>query len=60
VLEVAFRRFPAARKGWEAMTLGQRRSHLLAIFHYQGPEARQKRVAKLIEDALRVARKLGN
>jgi uncharacterized protein YdeI (YjbR/CyaY-like superfamily) len=60
VLEVAFRRFPAARKGWEAMTLAQRRSHLLAIFHYQGPEARQKRVAKLIEDVLRVARKLGN
>lgn len=56
VLEVAFRRVPAARKGWEAMTVAQRRGHLLAVFHYQGPEARGKRVAKLVEDALRVAR----
>jgi uncharacterized protein YdeI (YjbR/CyaY-like superfamily) len=60
VLEVAFRRVPAARKGWEAMTVAQRRSHLLAVFHYQGLETRQKRVVKLIEDALRVARKFGN
>jgi uncharacterized protein YdeI (YjbR/CyaY-like superfamily) len=56
VLEVAFRRVPAARKGWEAMTVAQKRSHLLAVFHYQGMEARGKRVAKLVEDALRMAR----
>jgi uncharacterized protein YdeI (YjbR/CyaY-like superfamily) len=56
VLEVAFRRAPAARKGWEAMTVTQRRSHLLAVFHYQSPEARQKRVAKLVEGALRMTR----
>jgi len=56
IIEVAFRRSPAARMGWEAMTVTQRRSHLLAVFYYQGPEARQKRVDKLVEDALRVGR----
>ena len=57
VIEVAFRRFPAARKGWEAMTATQRRSHLLAVFHYQGPEARDKRVWKLVEECLKAAGK---
>jgi hypothetical protein len=37
------------------MTPTQRRGHLLAIFYYQSPEAREKRVAKLVEDALRMA-----
>jgi uncharacterized protein YdeI (YjbR/CyaY-like superfamily) len=55
ILEAAFCRVPAARKGWNAMTLAQRRGHLLGVFHYQSPEARQRRVDKLIEDALRVA-----
>jgi uncharacterized protein YdeI (YjbR/CyaY-like superfamily) len=55
ILEVAFRGTPAARKGWEAMTLTQRRGHLLGVFYYQSPEAREKRVRKLIEDALRMA-----
>ncbi|HEY6377471.1 MAG TPA: YdeI/OmpD-associated family protein [Edaphobacter sp.] len=55
ILEVAFHKAPAARKGWEAMTLTQRRSHLLGVFYYQSPEARDKRVAKLVEDALRMA-----
>ena len=56
VLEVAFRRVPAARKGWEAMTETQRRGHLMGVFYYQSPEAREKRVGKLVEDCLRVAR----
>ena len=55
VLEVAFRRMPAARKGWEAMTKVQRRSNLMAVFYYQSPEAREKRVKKVVEDCLRVA-----
>jgi uncharacterized protein YdeI (YjbR/CyaY-like superfamily) len=53
VLEVAFRRTPAAKKGWEAMTVTQRRSSLMAIFYYQSPEAREKRVKKLVEDCLK-------
>jgi uncharacterized protein YdeI (YjbR/CyaY-like superfamily) len=56
LLEVAFRRTPAARAGWEKMTVTQRRRHLLGVFYYQSPEAREKRVGKLVEDALRVAR----
>jgi uncharacterized protein YdeI (YjbR/CyaY-like superfamily) len=57
VIDVAFRRVPAARKGWEAMTKAQRRSSLLAVFYYQSPEARQKRVDKLVEDCLKAASK---
>jgi uncharacterized protein YdeI (YjbR/CyaY-like superfamily) len=57
VLEVAFRRVPAARKGWDAMTKVQRRSNLMAVFYYQSPEAREKRVRKVVEDCLKVASK---
>jgi uncharacterized protein YdeI (YjbR/CyaY-like superfamily) len=56
ILEVAFRRHPAARKGWEAMTAVQRRGHLLGIFYYQSPEAREKRAGKAVEECLRVVR----
>src|SRR5271155_4078391 len=55
VVEAAFGRMPAARKGWEAMTLTQRRTSLLAVFYYQSPEAREKRVKKLVEDCLKAA-----
>lgn len=51
VIAAAFRRRPKARTGWEKMTATQRRSELLAVFHYQSPEAREKRVAKLCEVA---------
>jgi uncharacterized protein YdeI (YjbR/CyaY-like superfamily) len=55
VLEVALQRAPAARKGWDLMTVTQRRSSLLAIFYYQSPEAREKRVKKLVEECLKAA-----
>lgn len=55
VLQVAFRRAPGAQQGWEAMTHAQRRGHLLGIFYYQNPEARQRRAQKAVEEALRVA-----
>ena len=53
VIDVAFRANPRARKGWEAMTVTQRRGHLLGVFYYQSPEAREKRVGKVVEDCLR-------
>ena len=56
ILELAFRQSPLARKGWESMTLTQRRGHLLGVFYYQTPDARTKRVARLVEEALRIAR----
>ncbi|MBB5338214.1 YdeI/OmpD-associated family protein [Tunturiibacter gelidoferens] len=57
VVEAAFHRAPMARRGWELLTPTQRMSSLLAIFYYQGPEAREKRVRKLVEDCLRPARR---
>ena len=55
ILQLAFRRAPAAQAGWEAMTKIQRRNHLLGIFHYQSPESRERRTQKLVEEALRIA-----
>jgi uncharacterized protein YdeI (YjbR/CyaY-like superfamily) len=55
ILQVAFRRAPRARAGWDAMTPVQRRAQLLGIFYYQSPEARERRAQKAVEEALRVA-----
>ncbi|MFZ0663442.1 MAG: YdeI/OmpD-associated family protein [Acidobacteriaceae bacterium] len=57
ILQVAFRRQPRALAGWEAMTPVQRRGHLLGIFYYRSPEARQKRAEKAVAEALRAAGK---
>jgi uncharacterized protein YdeI (YjbR/CyaY-like superfamily) len=57
ILHAAFLRQPLARKGWEAMTATQRRGHLLGIFGYQSADARERRAAKAIEEALRVAKR---
>jgi uncharacterized protein YdeI (YjbR/CyaY-like superfamily) len=57
ILHAAFLLQPLARKGWEAMTLAQRRNHLLGIFGYQSVESRERRAIKAVEEALRVAEK---
>jgi hypothetical protein len=57
ILQVAFRRQPHARAGWQAMTPVQRRGHLLGIFYYQSPESRQKRADKAIAEALKVVKR---
>jgi hypothetical protein len=59
ILEVAFRRRPAALKGWERMTATQKQRHLMGVFYYQGPEAREKRAGKVVEDCLRIAEDKG-
>ncbi|HEX4652024.1 MAG TPA: YdeI/OmpD-associated family protein [Granulicella sp.] len=51
VIAVAFRLRPKARAGWGRMTVTQRRRELLGVFYYQTPEARQRRVDKLCEEA---------
>jgi uncharacterized protein YdeI (YjbR/CyaY-like superfamily) len=56
ILQIAFRRVPQAAAGWQAMTAAQRRSHLLGIFYYQSPEARERRAAKAVDEALRIAK----
>ena len=51
VIAAAFRRRPKAKSGWENMTPLQRRGELMAVFHYQSPEARLKRVERLCDVA---------
>lgn len=51
VVEAAFRGRPKARAGWGRMTETQRRGELMAVFYYQTPEARARRVGKLCEVA---------
>lgn len=57
ILQAEFTRHPQARAGWNAMTPVQRRGHLLGIFYYQSPEAREKRARKAVEDAVRLAQR---
>lgn len=59
VLRVIFQRQPLARAGWEALTPAQRRNHLFAISSYGTAAGRERRAAKAIEEALRMARKGG-
>jgi hypothetical protein len=51
LIQAAFRARPKAKAGWANMTPTQRRGELMAVFHYQTPEARQKRLAKLCDGA---------
>ena len=51
ILRVAFARSPRAFEGWKLMSPSHRRSHLFAIFYYRTPDARARRVAKVVEDA---------
>ena len=55
ILKLAFAREPRALAGWQRMSRSHRRGHLLAIFYYRTPEARDRRIAKIIEDALTFA-----
>ena len=50
-IEQAFRQRPRARAGWAHMTEAQRRAELLAVFYYQTPDARERRIAKLCDVA---------
>jgi hypothetical protein len=51
LIATAFRLRPKARAGWERMTAVQRRNALMAVFYYQTPEAREKRLGKVLEEA---------
>jgi uncharacterized protein YdeI (YjbR/CyaY-like superfamily) len=57
ILQAAFLRQPLARRGWEAMTPLQRRRQLLFVFYCETAEARERRAARAVEEALRVARR---
>ena len=57
ILKLAFARDPHALAGWQRMSPSHRRGHLLAIFYYRSPDARDRRIAKMLEDALAFAEK---
>lgn len=58
VLKAAFARDPRAYEGWQRMSPTQRRHHLLGIFYYRSPEARDRRIAKMLEEAAARASKV--
>src|SRR6266566_4946513 len=52
ILKLAFARDPFAYQGWQSMTVLQRRHYLLGIFYCRTPEARDRRIAKMLEESL--------
>lgn len=58
VLRAAFQRQPRALEGWNKLTATQRRNHLLGIFYYETVEGRERRAAKVVDDALRAAARI--
>jgi len=48
LIAAAFRRNAKARAAWGKLTPLQRRQQLMAVFYYQTPEARERRVEKII------------
>jgi len=60
ILQVAFARHPRAREGWDGMSASRRRGHLFGIFYYRTPDARARRIDKMLDDANAVAEKLSN
>jgi uncharacterized protein YdeI (YjbR/CyaY-like superfamily) len=57
ILKMAFQRQPRAQAAWEAMTRTQRRNHLMGIFRSRSVDVRERRVEKMIDDALGSAEK---
>ena len=55
VLKAAFARDPRAFEGWQRMSPSHRRHQLLGIFYYRSPEARDRHVAKMMEEAVALA-----
>lgn len=56
-LRLALSSEPRALEGWNLMSHNQRRAQLIAIFYYRSPDARSRRLAKVIETAVAVAKK---
>ena len=53
VLRASLERQPAARAGWQTLTAGQTGVQLPSIFYYETQEARERRGAKAVGEALR-------
>jgi uncharacterized protein YdeI (YjbR/CyaY-like superfamily) len=52
MIEMVFRQNPRARERWQQMSPSHRRAHLFSIFYYREPEARARRLAKMIDEML--------
>jgi len=60
ILRVAFARHPRAREGWDSMSASRRRMHLFGIFYYRTPDARDRRIDKMLEDATALAERVNH
>jgi len=60
ILQVAFARCPRAREGWDSMSASCRRGHLFGIFYYRTPDARARRIDKMLDVATGLAEKISN
>jgi uncharacterized protein YdeI (YjbR/CyaY-like superfamily) len=60
ILQVAFARHPKARAGWDSMSPSRRRGHLFGIFYYRTPDARGRRIDKMLDDASALAEKISD
>jgi uncharacterized protein YdeI (YjbR/CyaY-like superfamily) len=56
-LRLAFAQDVLAQQGWKRMSPAQRRGQLFAIFYYRTPDARARRLAKVIQAAHEIGRK---
>lgn len=57
LIRTAFDRNALARDGWARMTPRQRRAELMAVFYYRTPDARQRRLQKLLDMATSAAKR---
>jgi uncharacterized protein YdeI (YjbR/CyaY-like superfamily) len=56
-LKLAFTRDPRALEGWSLMSPSHRRGQLIAIFYYRSPDARARRLDKVVAEAIALAEK---
>jgi uncharacterized protein YdeI (YjbR/CyaY-like superfamily) len=56
-LKLAFTRDPRALEGWKLMSPSHRRGQLIAIFYYRSPDARARRLEKVVTEAIALAEK---
>jgi uncharacterized protein YdeI (YjbR/CyaY-like superfamily) len=59
LIALALKQNPKAQEAWESMQASHRRRHLMAIFYYRSPEARMRRMAKVIDEITGKATKSG-
>ena len=56
-LKLAFSRDPRGLEGWNLTSPSHRRGQLIAIFYYRSPDARARRVEKVVAEAIALAEK---